>query len=87
MGAGTARLHATWEQLAEKYPGRARAAPTAPRTEPDGAWVADGNRRLNPEQNSEACKACKDVSDEGKQAILPACSASRPPTRTGSWPA
>jgi hypothetical protein len=65
-------LHATWEHLAEKYPARARAAPAAPRTQPDGAWVADGNRRLNPEQNSEACKACKDVSDEGKQVILPA---------------
>jgi hypothetical protein len=62
-------LHTTWEQLAEKYPARARAAP---RTQPDGAWVADGNRRLNPEQHSEACKACKDVSDEGKQVILPA---------------
>jgi hypothetical protein len=62
-------LHAAWEQLVEKYPGRARAAP---RTQPDGSWVADGNRRLNPEQNSEACKACKDVSDEGKQVILPA---------------
>jgi hypothetical protein len=58
-----------WEQLVEKYPGRGRAAP---RTQPDGAWVADGNRRLNPEQHSEACKACKDVSDEGKQVILPA---------------
>ncbi len=44
-------LHAMWEQLVEKYPGRGRAAP---RTQPDGAWVADGNRRLNPEQNSEA---------------------------------
>jgi hypothetical protein len=65
-------LHATWEQLAEKYPERARATPAGPRTQPDGAWVADGNRRLNPEQNSEACKACKDVSDEGKQVILPA---------------
>ena len=62
-------LHAAWEQLVEKYPGRARAAP---RTQPDGSWVADGNRRLNPEQNSEACKACKDVSDEGKQVIRPA---------------
>ena len=68
-------LHATWEQLAEKYPARAPAAPdgpAGPRTQPDGAWAADGNRRLNPEQNSEACKACKDVSDEGKQVILPA---------------
>jgi hypothetical protein len=68
-------LHAAWEQLAEKYPERVRAAPAGPagpRTQPDGAWVADGNRRLNPEQNSEACKACKDVSDEGMQVILPA---------------
>jgi hypothetical protein len=58
-----------WEQLVLKYPEQTRAAP---RTQPDGSWVADGNRRLNPEQNSEACKACKDVSDEGKQVILPA---------------
>ena len=62
-------LRALWEQHVEKYPERARAAP---RTQPDGSWVADGNRRLNPEQNSEASKACKDVSDEGRQAILPA---------------
>jgi hypothetical protein len=62
-------LHAVWEQLVERYPERARP-PSA--TQPDGAWVCDGGRRLNPEQNSEACKACKDVSDEGKQVILPA---------------
>ena len=49
-------LHAAWEQLVEKYPGRARAAP---RTQPDGSWVADGNRRLNPEQNSEAARLAR----------------------------
>src|SRR5579863_5400969 len=43
-------LHALWEQHVEKYPERAR---TAPRTQPDGSWVADGNRRLTPEQNAE----------------------------------
>ena len=62
-------LRVLWEQHLAKYPERARAAP---RTLPVGAWVADGNRRLNPEQNAEASKACKDVSDEGKQVILSA---------------
>jgi hypothetical protein len=62
-------LHAMWEQLAEKYPARPRAEA---RTQPDGAWVCDGGRKLTPEQNSEACKACKDVGDECRQVILPA---------------
>ena len=62
-------LRALWDEHVERYPERARAAP---RTQPDGAWEGDGNRRLTPEQNSEASKACKDVSDEGKQVILPA---------------
>jgi hypothetical protein len=62
-------LRALWDQHVERYPEQVRAAP---RTQPDGSWVADGNRRLNPEQNSEASKACKDISDEGKQVILPA---------------
>uniref|UniRef100_UPI0026249F66 hypothetical protein n=1 Tax=Trebonia sp. TaxID=2767075 RepID=UPI0026249F66 len=43
-----------------------------PRTEPDGSWVADGDRRLNPEQNAEASKACADIREEGEQVILPA---------------
>ena len=63
-------LHAAWEQLAEKYPARARAAP---RTQPDGSWVADGNRRLNPEQNSEVdCRLATTSATIGKQVILPA---------------
>ena len=61
-------LHATWEQLAEKYPGRARAAP---RTQPDGAWVADGNRRLNPEQNSEVDRGVTRIQEVGRQVIVP----------------
>jgi hypothetical protein len=61
-------LHATWEHLAEKYPARARAAP---RTQPDGAWVADGNRRLNPEQNSEVDRGVTRIQEVGRQVIVP----------------
>jgi hypothetical protein len=64
-------LHATWEHLAEKYPARARAAPAAPRTQPDGAWVADGNRRLNPEQNSEVDRGVTRIQEVGRQVIVP----------------
>ena len=64
-------LHATWEQLAEKYPARARAAPAAPRTQADGAWVGDGNRRLNPEQNSEVDRGVTRIQEVGRQVIVP----------------
>jgi len=62
-------LHAAWERHVEKYPERERPAP---RTQPDGSWEADGGRRLSPEQNAEASKACADIRDEGEQVILPA---------------
>ena len=64
-------LRATWERLAEKYPERARAAPAAARTQPDGAWVADGNRRLNPEQNSEVDRGVTRIQEVGRQVIVP----------------
>jgi hypothetical protein len=44
----------------------------AAHTEPDGSWVGDGSRRLSPEQNAEASKACADLRDEAEQTILPA---------------
>lgn len=62
-------LHAAWEEHKERYPERERPAP---RTQPDGSWVADGNRELTPEQNAEASKACKDIREEGEHVILPA---------------
>ena len=62
-------LRAAWEEHTEKFPERTR--PTA-HTQPDGAWAADGDRRLTPEQNAEATKACADLRDEADQAILPA---------------
>jgi hypothetical protein len=62
-------LHAAWERHVEKYPERERPAP---RTQPDGSWEADGGRRLSPEQNAEASKACADIRDEGEQVVLPA---------------
>jgi hypothetical protein len=61
-------LHAAWEQLVEKYPGRAREAP---RTQPDGAWVADGNRRLTPEQNAEVDRGVTRIREVGRQVIVP----------------
>jgi hypothetical protein len=62
-------LHAAWEEHTEKYPERTRPTPHA---QPDGGWMADGNRRLTPEQNAEATKACADLRDEADQVILPA---------------
>ena len=62
-------LHSAWEEHVEKYPERTRLAP---RTQPDGSWVADGGRKLTPEQNAEASKACADIREEGERVILPA---------------
>ena len=62
-------LRAAWENHQKRYPERSRAAPS---TTPDGAWVAGEHRRLTPEQNAEATKACADLADEGRRDILPA---------------
>jgi hypothetical protein len=62
-------LRAAWAEHTEKFPERTQ--PT-PRTQPDGGWVAEGNRRLTPEQNTEATKACVDLRDEAHQFTLPA---------------
>jgi hypothetical protein len=62
-------LRAAWENHKERYPERSR--PT-PRTTADGSWVAGAHRRLSPEQNAEASKACADLADEGRRDILPA---------------
>ena len=62
-------LRAVWEDHKQRYPERSRAAP---RTQPDGSWVADGQRRLTPEQNAEASKTCAHLRYEADQVILPA---------------
>jgi hypothetical protein len=62
-------LRATWENHKNRYPERVQPAP---RTTPDGSWVAGDHRRLTPEQNAEAAKACADLADEGRRDILPA---------------
>jgi hypothetical protein len=53
-------------------PRYARLRRAAPRTQPDGGWAADGDRRLSPEQNAEATKACADLRDEAEQHVFPA---------------
>ncbi|HET9082714.1 MAG TPA: hypothetical protein VFO01_19640 [Trebonia sp.] len=62
-------LRVAWEEHKEKYPERSRATPLA---QPDGGWAAEGGRRLTPEQNAEATKACADLRDEADRVILPA---------------
>jgi len=62
-------LRSAWEEHVERYPERSRLTP---RTQPDGSWAADGGRKLNPEQNAEASKACADIGEEGERVILPA---------------
>jgi hypothetical protein len=34
--------------------------------------VADGGRKLTPEQNAEASKACEDIREQGERVMLPA---------------
>jgi hypothetical protein len=62
-------LRAAWANHKNRYPERSR--PTA-QTTADGSWVAGPHRRLSPEQNAEASKACADLADEGRRDILPA---------------
>jgi hypothetical protein len=62
-------LRAAWENHKDRFPERMRPAP---RTTPDGGWTAGPHRRLSPEQNAEASKACADIADEGRGDILPA---------------
>ncbi|HYZ62794.1 MAG TPA: hypothetical protein VE650_10105, partial [Acetobacteraceae bacterium] len=62
-------LRAAWENHKQRYPERWRPAPEV---RPDGSWMAGPDRRLNPEQNAEASKACADIGDEGRRDILPA---------------
>ena len=61
-------LRVLWEQHVAKYPERARAAP---RTQPDGGWVADGNRKLTPEQNAEVDRGVARMREVGRQVIVP----------------
>jgi len=62
-------LRAAWERHEQRFPERSRAAASS---QADGGWVGDGDRRLTPEQNTDASKACEDIRTEGKEVILPA---------------
>ena len=62
-------LRAAWEEHQDRYPERERATP---RTHADGSWSSGETRRLTPEQNTEATKACADIHDEGERVALPA---------------
>ena len=62
-------LRAAWEQHQDRYPERERATP---QTHTDGSWSSGETRRLTPEQNAEATKACADIHDEGERVALPA---------------
>jgi hypothetical protein len=62
-------LRAAWEQHQDRYPEQERATP---RTHTDGSWSSGEARRLTPEQNTEATKACADIHDEGERVALPA---------------
>lgn len=67
--AAVGDLRAAWENHKHRYEERERLTP---QTTPDGAWVAGEHRRLSPEQNAEAAKACADIADEGRRDIFPA---------------
>lgn len=61
-------LRSAWEEHVEKFPERARLAP---HTQPDGSWVADGGRKLNPEQNAEVDRETARIREVGKNVIIP----------------
>ena len=62
-------LRAAWQEHERRFPERSRSAPSS---EADGGWVGDGDRRLTPEQNTDASKACEDIRAEGREVIRPA---------------
>jgi len=62
-------LRAAWQEHQDRYPERERATP---QTNSDGSWSSGETRRLTPEQNAEATKACADIHDEGERFALPA---------------
>ena len=62
-------LRAAWEEHQDRYPERERATP---QTHTDGSWSSGEIRKLSPDQNTEATKACADIHDEGERVILPA---------------
>ena len=62
-------LRAAWEKHEQEFPERSRSAPSS---RADGGWLGDGDRRLTPEQNTDASKACEDIRTEGREVILPA---------------
>ena len=62
-------LRAAWEDHQDRYPERERATP---QTHTDGSWSSGETRRLTPEQNAEATKACADIHEEGERVIHPA---------------
>jgi hypothetical protein len=66
---GSAELRREWEAYKERYPAPERQES---RTEPDGSWIGDGQRRLSPEQNAEADKYAADLREEAVGSIRPA---------------
>jgi hypothetical protein len=62
-------LRAEWAAHKQRYPDREGQTGT---TLADGSWLGDGNRRLSPEQNTEAAKCAADLRDEAIGRIGPA---------------
>jgi hypothetical protein len=62
-------LRASWGEHENRYPERERVTPL---THMDGSWSSGETRRLTPEQNTEATKACADIHDEGERVVFPA---------------
>ena len=63
------QLRTAWAEHEQQYPERGRSIP---RTHPDNSWTSGETRRLTPDQNAEATRACADTHEEGKHVILPA---------------
>ena len=61
-------LRTAWEDHQDRYPERERATPI---THADSSWSSGDTRRLTPEQNTEATKACADIHDKGERVAFP----------------
>jgi hypothetical protein len=62
-------FRAAWDAHERKYPRPDRSGPTS---HEDGSWSADGNRKLNPEQNAEVDRHAQRFREIGKDVIIPA---------------
>lgn len=60
-----------WADHQEKWPSPERSG-HSPQTDAQGAWLGAGDRRLDPEVNSEVDRGCRRISEIGEYVVTPA---------------